>query len=78
MNEWNKFDEEQLPCKESFYSNLMMEDISDTDCKHTINVFKKFNINNLADYHDLYVRSDMLLLADIFENFRNACLNNYE
>ena len=37
-----------------------------------------FNLNNLGDYHDLYVRSDTLLLADIFENFRNACLNNYE
>ena len=78
MDEWNKFDQEQLPCKESFYSNLTMEDISDTDYKHANNVFKKFNINNLGDYHDLYVRSDTLLLADIFENFRNACLNNYE
>ena len=78
MDEWNKSDEEQLPCKESFYSNLTMEDISDTDYKHANNVFKKFNINNLGDYHDLYVRSDTLLLADIFENFRNAYLNNYE
>ena len=55
-----------------------MEDISDTDYKHANNVFKKFNINNLGDYHDLYVRSDTLLLADIFENFRNACLNYYD
>ena len=55
-----------------------MEDISDTDYKHANNVFEKFNLNNLGDYHDLHVRSDMLLLADIFENFRNACLNNYE
>ena len=55
-----------------------MEDISDTDYKHANNVFKKFNLNNLVDYHDLYVKSDTLLLADIFENFRHACLNNYE
>ena len=78
MDEWNKFDEKELPVKESFYSNLTMEDISDTDYKHANNVFKKFNVNNLGDYHDLYVRIDTLLLADIFENFRNACLNKYE
>ena len=78
MDEWNKFDEKELPVKESFYSNLTMEDISDTDCKHANNVFKKFDLNNLGDYHDLYVTSDTLLLADIFENFRHACLNNCE
>ena len=78
MDEWNKFDEKELPVKESFYSNLTVEDISDTDYKHANNVFKKFDLNNLGDYHDLYVRSDTLLLADIFENFRHASLNNYE
>ena len=78
MDEWNKFDEKELPVKESFYSNLTMEDISDTDYKHANNVFKKFDLNNLGDYHDLYVKSDTLLLADIFENFIHACLNNYE
>ena len=77
MDEWNKFDEKELPGKESFYSNLTIEDISDTDYKHVNNVFKKFNLNNLGEYHDLYVRNDTLLLADIFENFRHACLNNY-
>ena len=78
MDEWNKFDEKELPVKESFYSNLMMEDISDTDYAHANNVFKKFDITNLGQYHDLYVRSDTLLLADVFENFRNACMKNYE
>ena len=78
MDEWNKFDEKELPVKESFYSNLTMEDISNTDYKHANNVFKKFDLNNLGDYHHLYVRSNTLLLADIFENFRHACLNNYE
>ena len=69
--------EKELPSKGSFYSNLAMEDISDTDYKHANNVFKKFNLKNLGEYHDLYVRSDTLLLADIFENLRQACLNNY-
>ena len=78
MDEWNKFDEKGLPSKESFYSNLTMEDISDMDYKHANNVFKKFNLNNLGEYHDLYVRSDTLLLADVFGNFRNACMKNYE
>ena len=78
MDEWNKFDEKELPSKGSFYSSLTMEDISDTDYKHANNVFKKFNLKNLGEYHDLYVRSDTLLLADVFENFRNTCLNNYE
>ena len=77
MDEW-MFDEKELPSKGSFYSSLTMEDISETDYAHANNVFKKFNLNNLGEYHDLYVRSDTLLLADVFENFRNACMKNYE
>ena len=78
MDERNKFDEKELPSKGLFYSSLTMEDISDTDYKHANNVFKKFNLNNLGEYHDLYVRSDTLLLADVFENFKNACMKKYE
>ena len=78
MDEWNKFDEKGLPSKESCYSNLTMEDVSDTYYAHANNVFKKFDIKNLDEYHDLYVRSDTLLLGDVFENFRNACMKNYE
>ena len=78
MDEWNKFNEKVLPSKESFYSNLTLENITETDYAHANNVFKKFNINNLGEYHDLYVRSDTLLLADIFEKFKQSCLKNYE
>ena len=78
IDEWDKFNETIIPSKESFYSNLTLEDITKTDYAHANNVFKKFNINNLGVYHDLYVRSDTLLLADIFENFRQSCLKNYE
>ena len=78
IDEWVKFNEKLLPGKESFYSNLTLENISETDYAHAKNVFKKFNINNLGEYHDLYVRSDTLLLADIFEIFRQSCLKNYE
>ena len=78
IDEWDKYNEKVLPGKESFYSNLTLENISEIDYAHATNVFKKFNINNLGEYHDLYVRSDTLLLTDIFENFRQSCLENYE
>ena len=65
MDEWDKFNEKVLPRNKSFYSNFTLENITKTDYAHANNVFKKFNINNLGEYHDLYVRSDSLLLADI-------------
>ena len=55
-----------------------MEDIDDIDYKHGNNVFNKFKLNNLGDYHDLYVQSDTLLLAEVFENFRDMCLKEYK
>ena len=78
MDNWERFYETSLPNKESFYSNLNMEDIDDTDYRHGNNVLYKFKLNNLGDYHDLYVRSDTLSLADVFENFRDMCLKQYE
>ena len=78
MDGWDKFNETSIPSKESFYSNLTMENISETDYRHANNIFKRFKLNNLGDYHDLYVQSDTLLLADVFENFRNKCLEVYE
>ena len=55
-----------------------MEDIADADYAHAKRVCKDFEIKNLGEYHDLYVQSDTLLLADVFENFRNMCLEIYE
>ena len=78
MDSWERFNETSLPSKESFYSNLNMEDIDDIDYRHGNNVFNKFKLNNLGDYHDLYVQSYTLLLADVFENFRDMCLKEYE
>ena len=75
---WERFSEISLPSKEDFYSNLNMEDISDIDYRHANNVFKVFKLENLGDYHDLYVQSDTLLLADVFNNFRDMCLKEYE
>ena len=67
MDDWNRFDEEQLPDKSDFYSNLNMEEISGIDYRHAEKVFSKFNIKNLGEYHDLYVKSDTLLLADVLK-----------
>ena len=55
-----------------------MENIGDIDYRHGKNVFKRFKLKNLGEYHDLYVQSDTLLLADVFENFRNMCIEVYE
>ena len=78
MDSWERFDETSLYDKESFYSSLIIEDITDVDYRHAEKVFKNFNNKSLSDYHDLYVQSDTLLLADVFENFRNMFYNIYE
>ena len=78
MDSWEKFNETSLPSKEDFCSNLNMEDIDDTDYRHGNNVFKGFKLENLGDYHDLYVQSDTLLLTDVSENFRDMCIKVYE
>ena len=78
MDSWERFDETLLPDKEAFYSSLNMENITDLDYRHVKRAFKNFNNKNLGDYHDLYVQSDTLLLADVIENFRNKCIEIYE
>ena len=75
MDSWEKFNETALPSKKDFYSNLNLEDISDEDYTHAQKVWDVFEIKNLGEYHGLYVQSDTSLLPDVFENFRNMCLN---
>ena len=77
MDDWEKLNGMSLPEKEDFYSHLNMEDITDADYAHAERVCKDFEIKNLGEYHDLHVRSNTLLLADIFENFRNMGLKVY-
>ena len=76
MDSFSKFSDTVLPQKEDFYSLLNDEDISDDDYNHAKDVWNTFSIKNMGEYHDLYLRSDVLLLADVFENFRVACLEN--
>ena len=78
MNSRERFDEALLPKKENFYSSLNMENIKSVDYRYAKKLFKNFNNKNLGDYHDLYAQSQTLLLAHVFENFRNKCTEIYE
>lgn len=75
MNSPKRLDEAQLPPKEAFYSKLSGEDISNEDYKHAERVWKEFGMT-LSYYHDLYDVSEVLLLPDVLENFRDVCSNN--
>ena len=73
----DKLSETQLPSKEEFYSKLNDEEITDDDYNHAINVWNTFRCKTIRDYHNLYLKSDVLLLSDVFENFRKTCLKHY-
>ena len=75
---WERFNETLLPDKKTFYSGLYLEDITDEDYTHPLKMFEELKLKNLGDYHDSYVQSDTLLLADVFKNFRNKCIEIYE
>ena len=77
MDSWERFNETSLPDKKAFYSELNLEDITDKDYEHAQKVWEVFEIKNLGEYHDLYVQSNTLLLADVFENFRDKCIEIY-
>ena len=78
MDDWEKVSETSLPEKGDFYSRLNMEDITDADYMYAKRVSKDFEIKDIGEYHDLYVQSDTLLLADVPDNFQNMCLEIYE
>ena len=77
MNSWNRFNDDRLPSKDKFYSNLNMSGVSHKEYEHTCKVWKEFKIKNMGEYHDLYLRTDVILLANVFESFRNVCMDNY-
>ena len=77
MDDWDKFRETVLPPKEAFYSKLTMAGVNEEDYKHGRRVWAEFGINNLGEYHDLYLCTDVILLANVFEAFRKVCLDNY-
>ena len=78
MDSVKRLSETQLPPKEAFYSRLSGGGISDEDYEHAQQVWKEVGMKTLRNYHDLYNKSDVLLLADVFENFRDVWFTNYE
>ena len=77
MSSWDKFDETSLPNIESFYSNLNMSGVSDSDYGHARSVWRELGVKNMGEYHDLYLRTDTVLLVNVFEFFRRVCIENY-
>ena len=75
MDSFERFNETQLPSIDKFYSNLSDENITQKDYEHAQKVWKEFNCKTLGDYHNLYLKSDVTLLADVFQTFRK---NMYE
>lgn len=78
VDEWGKLDETSLPSKEQFYSRLTESHISEDDYNFAVQVWNEFDIKTLGEYSDLYMKTDILLLADVFENFRCTCYENYK
>ena len=74
---FDKFRDKQLPPKEKFYSNLTESNIEDDEYERAQKIWEHFGIRNLGQYHDLYLRTDVLLLTDVFENLRDLCLEYY-
>ena len=78
MDDFEKFKKQSLPKKTSFFSRLKQEKISDEDFEHAQKVWREFQLKNMGEFHDLYLKTDVLLLADVMENFRKLCEKNYE
>ena len=78
IDSYDRFSETELPTIDKFYSTLNEENIDDKEYEHAIKVWKTFNIKNIGEYHDLYLKTDVLLLSDIFESFRKTAINNYD
>ena len=74
---FDKFNDVKLPSQKEFFSKLSGEAISDHSYQHAQNIWSSFNLKNLGEYSDLYLKTDVLLLADVFENFRKVCKQHY-
>ena len=77
MSSWDRFNDDRLPSKDKFYSKLNMSGVSDTEYEHARKVWNEFRIKNMGECHDLYLKTDVILLANVFESFREVCMKNY-
>ena len=78
MDDIDKFDEKKLPSKKDFFNRLNNENLSDENYEEAKKVWNSFKYEKFKDYHEIYLKVDTLLLADVFRNFRQACLDTYE
>jgi hypothetical protein len=78
MDHWGRFGEKRLPGRSAFYSSLYEEGVNEENYLRAKRVYRRFNCEHLGDYHDLYLKTDVLLLADVFEDFRRVCLGSYK
>lgn len=78
MDLFEKFKETELPAIDKFYSRLTDQTLSFKDYEHAMDIWYQFDIKNLGENHDLYLNTNVLLLSDVFENFRKACLEYYK
>lgn len=74
----DKFEKTKIPTIKQLYSKLNDKEIDESECKHAQNVWKELDCKTFGDYHDLYLKTDVLLLADVFENFRKLAITNYK
>ena len=78
MDSFDKLNETKLPSKDNFFSIMNNEHMSEEDYKHAENVWNTFSLENIGQYHNLFLKSDILILADVFENFRKICMQYYK
>jgi len=78
MDGFERFADTELPAKEEFFSKLAGKGITEEEYAHAKKVWAEFGCKTLGDYHDLYVKTYVVLLADVFENFRKVCMGRYE
>ena len=78
IDSWDKFDECKLPSIGCFYSTLTNSNISEEDYKFALELWEKFHLKNIGDLHDLYMNTDVMLLADVFESFRSTTIEKYK
>lgn len=77
ISSWDKFEEQSLPAKNKFSNILKDSEITNVEYQHAQTVWETFQIKTLGEYSDLYLKTDIILLADVFENFRKMCRNTY-
>ena len=74
----SKLDVTKLPEKDSFYSKLYDNNINDDEYNHAQKIWMSFNVKTLGKYSNIYLKTDVLLLANVFEDFQNNCMEAYD